>query len=963
MQPHRTILLANHLQALGPSWSGLLITMRHPSLCWLCRRLSDFTAALGSQMPHTCCGPDARNYDLLVSNACYSHPWCRSIQPSNVPTSPPSDPMTTEFDPLVLVSSSHLSSPLPACSVSASSQLFFRFSHDDTQASSASSSSSSDPPSSNDDVDFEIAAAAAAAAAAALPPPTHSPNQMLHAAGPVFFRPQPQHHIPVHAAAKRRLSTLERGCESESAESAVAQKRSRYIGVTGDFLPRGPVNYTERRIAETELRKQFDRQRQKLVAESGSGPPCAVVVLWGMGGVGKSTLAAKWARARMAAQSSQSAASSSVAGRSCERPVVWFNADDIDQLLSQIAGFGRSPTVRRDLQIESQHAAVDDDEFNITAAMQWFTSPHNRGWLLVLDNVVHFSHVVRHIPNVGGDVLITSRHEPGSQQQHQQHAAAHDRTGVDARSWGQFHLEGMSVEEACALFNTITADRHNTADRDRQRVQQLVKDKLQCLPLAVEAAAYYLASHPLVAPALDSYVRQFDAALLRLDVDSRPDEVTEAIWVALSISLDRLNTSPPRAAAASERAYQQQERVRLLAVDILNRLVYVHPSNIPLAGLVDLMAAPRRPTAANTGNPPDMTSLSLCNTSVPDSAEPTTTASTSSSRSTSTSSAHFEDDVRHAVVMLHNSCLVTVEERRHTADGDHAEVSEQDETTDSEHRPTVQLSLHRLMQWTCWRRQVREHTDQESLAALLAYVVNDSLDQFPLAGFALRDEYLDTIIRTYRGRLDALQAERHSDSDNDSDSDRESERKDELAKVQQALGCCYARGAAAAAAASDRQAGGADKVAEWMKLAMESFEAGVQQVDSPTLHSELGNAHYLHNQLVPAVTNLHKAVELARRDIPREREWTDQSYFSPMERGQVERATQQLIDQLGVVRIRSSHYAQYLLARIQLNTGGHLPDGTSLGLGSEVEQFRQLARAQQRGRQSEVLNALADALE
>ena len=118
-----------------------------------------------------------------------------------------------------------------------------------------------------------------------------------------------------------------------------------------------------------------------------AGEQAAPVVLYGLGGVGKSQLAVEYAHARRD-----------------ELSVVWMlRADDSSVLASDLAALG--------VQVGAADAAEPDIDVQLTAARSWLAS--HPGWLLIIDNVddpAVLQAVHRLLPDTRlGRVIITSR--------------------------------------------------------------------------------------------------------------------------------------------------------------------------------------------------------------------------------------------------------------------------------------------------------------------------------------------------------------------------------------------------------------------------------------------------------------------------------------------------------------------------------------------------------------------------
>ncbi|MFC9971342.1 tetratricopeptide repeat protein [Spirillospora sp. NPDC127200] len=175
--------------------------------------------------------------------------------------------------------------------------------------------------------------------------------------------------------------------------------------------------------------------------------PGSVGILHGLGGVGKSALAAHWATAGLA-----------------ERRVTWWIDADAPERLA--AGLARLAAVL----VRGGHDAARGSAAE--QAMDWLAS--HDGWLLVLDDVTDPDHLAPLLARCRtGHILVTTRL-----------AAGWHRVGRTIR------MEVPAPHEAAELLaRTVTEARPNADLADRETLCA----ELGLLPLAVEQAAGYLA--------------------------------------------------------------------------------------------------------------------------------------------------------------------------------------------------------------------------------------------------------------------------------------------------------------------------------------------------------------------------------------------------------------------------------------------------------------------------------------
>ncbi|MCO8301306.1 tetratricopeptide repeat protein [Streptomyces sp. RKCA744] len=260
-----------------------------------------------------------------------------------------------------------------------------------------------------------------------------------------------------------------------------------------------------------------------------AGPGGAVVqAVHGLGGIGKSTLAAHWVATRAHGYA----------------PVRWITADSavgVQEGLADLAGA---------LQPALSHALPT--EALVEWALQWLAA--HSGWLLILDNVNDPADIAPLMAraSAGGRFLITSRL---------------------ATTWHNIPtvvcLDALDETEALDLFTRIAT---TAGTRDLDGAAELCAE-LGHLPLAVEQVAAFLAQSPLTTPrAYLEMLDQYPAAMYRQGaIGVTPPERTIArIW---RITLDQITDHQP------------------LAADLLRLLAWYAPDQIP-ATVLDGLAEP-----------------------------------------------------------------------------------------------------------------------------------------------------------------------------------------------------------------------------------------------------------------------------------------------------------------------------------------------------------------------------------
>ncbi len=275
-----------------------------------------------------------------------------------------------------------------------------------------------------------------------------------------------------------------------------------------DNLPSRPGQFVGRESELVSLTSMF--------ASSG---PVPVTVVYGLGGIGKSALVARWAASKAHVNS----------------PILWLTADTASEVTAGLVGFATrlQPALAQ---------AIEADQLG-ERALQWLAT--HTGWLLVLDNVEDFSVIAPVLARVGtgGRVLITSRRASGWQP-----GTAIVRLGV---------LEPSESLRLLAGLLTGAGPRYEDGAAE-------LCATLGHLPLAIEQAGAYLAQDPFLTPRaylqlLADYPAQMFAQEA-LDTDS--ERTIARIW---RITLDRVADIEPA------------------AVELLQTLAWYAPDAIPLA--------------------------------------------------------------------------------------------------------------------------------------------------------------------------------------------------------------------------------------------------------------------------------------------------------------------------------------------------------------------------------------------
>ena len=229
-----------------------------------------------------------------------------------------------------------------------------------------------------------------------------------------------------------------------------------------------------------------------------TGEQAAPVVLYGLGGVGKSQLAVEYAHAHHD-----------------ELMVVWTaRADDPSVLAADLAALG--------VAAGAADAAEADIEVQLTAARGWLAS-HPR-WLVIIDNVddpAVLPTVHRLVPDDRlGQVIITSR----------------------VSAWpGRYHrLEVIALDTDPAAQLLV----RSTADADEQAALSLAGD-LGGLPLALQQAASYCEQN---GKTLAGYLALFRDTRRQSRLLAAGGDGEETVATTWAVSIDQVRQNNPAAA-------------------------------------------------------------------------------------------------------------------------------------------------------------------------------------------------------------------------------------------------------------------------------------------------------------------------------------------------------------------------------------------------------------------------------
>ncbi|MBB5856483.1 tetratricopeptide repeat protein [Amycolatopsis umgeniensis] len=230
-------------------------------------------------------------------------------------------------------------------------------------------------------------------------------------------------------------------------------------------------------------------------AVAGSGGRAVVVAVHGLGGVGKSTLAARFAELHADWFS----------------PVWWVTADSAPALESGLGGLAGAL---------APEAVVLPAEQRVELAVRWLAT--HEGWLLVLDNVTSPRDVAGLLERVRtGTVVITSRQRSGW------------------RAVETVPLDVLTDDEAVTLLARIVWS--DWPEADMAGADRLCEE-LGWLPLAVEQAGAYLAQTRTSPADYLELLAQFPERMFTATAEGGDAQRTMArVW---HVTLDHLTDTP-----------------------------------------------------------------------------------------------------------------------------------------------------------------------------------------------------------------------------------------------------------------------------------------------------------------------------------------------------------------------------------------------------------------------------------
>ncbi|MFI9381298.1 tetratricopeptide repeat protein, partial [Kutzneria sp. NPDC052558] len=274
-------------------------------------------------------------------------------------------------------------------------------------------------------------------------------------------------------------------------------------------VPPRPADRYQHRDAEQELSRVLASGETAVLvgAEQVRG-----VVLSGLGGVGKSQLAANHAWHAWSDTSADL--------------VVWINAASRDGILTSYVD-----TARHVLRGDDPSIGQRPPEDVARALLTWLASTKRR-WLIVLDDLQDpvDLHGLWPPPTSAGHIVVTTRRRDAA-------LGRGDRHVIEV---------GVFTEAVSLAYLTAKLPAHSATAADQEQLKALATD-LGYLPLALAQAAAFIADNPLESVA-EYRKRLADRKLAQAlpEDGSLPDEHRATVAATWSLSIERANTLTPQ---------------------------------------------------------------------------------------------------------------------------------------------------------------------------------------------------------------------------------------------------------------------------------------------------------------------------------------------------------------------------------------------------------------------------------
>ncbi len=251
-------------------------------------------------------------------------------------------------------------------------------------------------------------------------------------------------------------------------------------------------------------------QKLRIALTSNHETPAQPQAISGLGGVGKTQVAAEYAHRH----------------RDDYRAVLWIQADSREALVSSFVFIADL----LDLELQS---AGDQDQAVVDSVKRWLET--NASWLLILDNANDLRMIADFIPEQGdGHILLTTQAQA---------------TGVVAQ---RIELKDMEPEEGALLLlrraKIISKDEQleDASENDHNMAREISKE-VGGLPLALDQAGAFIEEIPST-PAQYLNLYKEEGAKLRAKRGELSAEHPESVTITFSLSFRRVESANPAAA-------------------------------------------------------------------------------------------------------------------------------------------------------------------------------------------------------------------------------------------------------------------------------------------------------------------------------------------------------------------------------------------------------------------------------
>ncbi|KAL8796491.1 MAG: hypothetical protein Q9195_001165 [Heterodermia aff. obscurata] len=255
-----------------------------------------------------------------------------------------------------------------------------------------------------------------------------------------------------------------------------------------------------------------------------------ILVLHGLGGIGKSQLAREYATRHQYDYSA----------------IFWINAQTESSLNASMVDIARRVGLTVELDESQPAGQIRGMPKSTTAVLDWLQKDGNSGWLLVFDNVDSQMNdlnddMLQESLGYGYESFDASPYLPSTSQGT---LLITSRLSYLARQFGgiPINIDRMSIEEGLELLSKLSGQ------STKAKCAQDLVEKLGAYPLALSQAGRFMYE---TSTSCENFLRLYDSRIKALmkQKPSRREYQNGSIKAALEMSFDVLKTRDPRAAA------------------------------------------------------------------------------------------------------------------------------------------------------------------------------------------------------------------------------------------------------------------------------------------------------------------------------------------------------------------------------------------------------------------------------